>query len=198
MSNLTTAPHAAGLNSSTFTIKRPWLSWLGNKYWVYAPDGALVAFVKMPIFRWKPEMTIYADESMQSPLMHLVQQKLMTLKPTFDVMDVTANTSLGAIRKLAMKSIVRDEWELLDGQGNLVGNMKETGNSFLRRVFPLLLGKWEIRSGNAVAHIQQVFTLFSKEFTLELGRESERIEPRFAIACAVFALVAESVRESSG
>lgn len=198
MSNLVGVPHSAGLASSSFTIKKPWLSILGNKFWVYAPDGTLVAFVKVPLFKWKAEMTIYADESMAQPLMHLQVQKVMTVNPVFDVMDVPANVPLGGIRKLGLKSILRDKWELLDSAGASVGDMEETGSSVLRRMIPLLLGKWEIRLGGApVAHIRQVFTFFAKEFTLDLSAGHGRIDPRFAIACAVFALLAESARESS-
>lgn len=198
MSNLVSAPSSAGLSSTSFTLKKPWLSLLGNKFWVYAPDGTLVAFVKMPLFKWKAELTIYADESLAQPLMHLQVQRALTLNPTFDVMDVPRNVHLGGLRKLGLKSMLRDRWELLDQGGAVIGDMEETGNSFVRRMIPLLLGRWQIRLGGApVARIEQVFTLFSKEFTLDLSESQGRIDPRFAIACAVFALLAESARESS-
>jgi len=197
MSNLASVPRSAGLQSSHLTVKKPWLSLLGNKFWVYAPDGTLVAFVKMPLLQWKAEMTIYGDEAMTSPMMHLQVQKVMTVNPVFDVMDVSSQTRLGAVRKLGLK-LIRDKWELLDGSGTQVGEMEETGNSFLRRMFPLLLGKWEIRlGGTPVARITQVLKLFSKEFTLDLSESQGRLDPRFAIACAVFALLAESARERS-
>ena len=198
MSNLVGVPHSAGLASSSFTIKKPWLAMLGNKFWVYAPDGTLVAFVKIPIFKWKTEMTIYADEGMTQALMHLQAQKVVSLNPVFDVLDVQASSRLGSLRKLGLKSMVRDKWELVDPAGTTVGDMEETGNSFLRRVIPLLLGTWQIRlGGRPVARIQQVFTFFAKEFTLDLSESQGAIDPRFAIACAVFALLAESARESS-
>lgn len=198
MSNLVSAPHSAGLASSAFTIKKPWLSMLGNKFWVYAPDGTLVVFVKMPIFKWKAEMTLYADEAMTQPMMHLQLQKIMTVNPVFDVLDVRDNTKLGSVRKLGLKSMLRDKWELLDAVGNQAGDMEETGNSFLRRVIPLLLGTWEIRlGGTPVAQIRQLFTFFAKEYVLDLSGNQGQIDPRFAIACSIFALLAESARESS-
>lgn len=198
MSPIVPAPHSAGLASSQFTIKKPWLAFLGNKFWVYAPDGSLVAFVKMPIFRLRAEMTLYADEAMTRPMMHLQLQKLMTVNPLFDVMDVGRNVKLGSVRKLGLKSMLRDKWELLDPSGTQVGDMEETGNSFLRRMIPLLLGTWEIRLGGAqVASIRQLFTFFAKEYVLDMSQSQGRIDPSFAIACSIFALLAESAREAS-
>ena len=52
-----------------FTIKRPFLSFFGRKYYVYAPDGSLVLFLKHPVMKLRGEFTIYTDESESTPLL---------------------------------------------------------------------------------------------------------------------------------
>jgi hypothetical protein len=77
-----------------------------------------------------------------------------------------------------------------------VGTCEETGNALLRRFIPLLLGTWKIDlQGQPVAFIKQVFRFFVKEFTLDLTMNQNRMDPRFAVALTVFALMAEAARE---
>jgi len=47
-----------------------------------------------------------------------------------------------------------------------------------------------------VARIAQRFHLFRREFQLESCRWTIRIEPRFAIACALIAMMADLRREN--
>ena len=75
---------------------------------------------------------------------------------------------------------------------------EEEGAAILRRIFPILLGKWKIElGGQVVGQIRQVFRFFVKEFTLDMSMNQNRIDPRFAMALAIFALMAESAREAS-
>ena len=46
-----------------------------------------------------------------------------------------------------------------------------------------------------VGRIKQVFRFFVKEFTLDLTMSQGRIDTRFAMACAILALMAETRRE---
>src|SRR5690606_642301 len=51
---------APAFSHTTYKVTRPWLSILGRKFYVYAPDGSLTAFVKKPVFKLKQEFTIFA------------------------------------------------------------------------------------------------------------------------------------------
>ena len=92
MSNLATAggSAAAPFALGQYTVKRPFLTFLGRKFHVYAPDGQLVAFVKHPLLKLKQEFTIYADESETMPLMHVKGRQLIALNMSFDVFDAGA------------------------------------------------------------------------------------------------------------
>ena len=45
--------------------------------------------------------------------------------------------------------------------------------------------------------MKQVFRFFSKEFTLDLTMNQGRVDPKFAMACAIMCLMAESRREQN-
>lgn len=189
---------SAGLNSSHFKVVRPWLSFLGRKFWVYAPDGSLVSFVRMPIFKLKMEFTLYADQAETQPMLTIKARSVVGINMVFDVTDPRTGERLGGLRRLGLKSIFRDRWEILDPQDTVIGKVEEEGSAFLRRMLPLLLGEWGIElHGARVAGIKQVFKFFAKEFTLDMSQAQGRIDPRFAMAVAIFALIAESAREQS-
>jgi hypothetical protein len=182
-----------------FTVKRPFWSLLGRKFHVYAPDGSLVAFVKHPIFKLKQEYTIFADEAQTMPMLHVKARQVIGFNICFDVTDAASGLRVGTIRRRGLKSLFRDTFEILDPMDQVVGVCEEEGAAFLRRIFPILLGKWKIElQGQVVGQIRQVFRFFVKEFTLDLSMNQNRLDPRFAMALAIFALQAESAREQGG
>jgi hypothetical protein len=185
-----------GFRHPVLTVRRPWFSLLGRTMHVHAPDGSLVAFVKKPIFKLKDEFTIYADESEQRPLLHIKARAIIGINLCYDVTDCATQQRVGTIRRLGMASIFRDTYELLDAREQPVGDFEETGHSVLRRFIPLLLGEWQIAvQGARVGRVEQVWRWFSYEFTLDLSMNEQRIDPRFAVALTVFALLREAARE---
>jgi uncharacterized protein YxjI len=187
---------APAFSHQHYKVTRPWLSFLGRKFYVYSPDGALAAYVKKPVFKLKQEFTIFADEGERQPVLTVRQRQLIGLNIAHDVFDSASGQKVGTIRNKGLKSIIRDEWELLDASDQVVGMMQEDGAALLRRFFPILTGKWHVElSGQPVAHVRQNFKFFAKEFELDLSSGQGRIDTRFAIACALFALFAEAGRE---
>ncbi len=182
----------------TYTIKRPFWSLLGRKFHVYAPDGSLVCFVKHPLLKLRQEFTLFADESESQPLLTIRSRQVIALNRCLDVLDARTGERVGTLRSRGLKSLLRDTWDILDPSDQPVGLMQEDGAALLRRMFPLLTGKWHIElHQQEVAKVNQVFRFFVKEFTLDLSMNQGRVDARFAIACALLALMAETARESS-
>jgi uncharacterized protein YxjI len=181
-----------------YTIKRPFFSFLGRKFHVYAPDGSLCMFVKHPLLKLKMEFTIYTDESESQPLITIKARKMVAINMAMDVFDANTSEHLGIIKSRGLKSIIRDTWDILDPAENPVGLVQEDGMALLRRFLPLLPSKHHIElGGQEVAKIRQIFRFFIKEFELDLSMSQGRIDARFAVACALLALMAESRREQS-
>lgn len=181
----------------TYTIKRPFWSLLGRKFHVYAPDGSLVCFVKHPLLKLRQEFTLFADESESQPLLTIRSRQVIALNRCLDVLDARTGERVGTLRSRGLKSLLRDTWDILDPSDQPVGLMQEDGAALLRRMFPLLTGKWHIElHQQEVAKVTQVFRFFVKEFTLDLSMNQGRVDARFAIACALLALMAETARES--
>jgi uncharacterized protein YxjI len=183
-------------SQSRYVIKRPFWSFLERTFRVYTPDGQLMMMVRHPILRLREEFTVWADESRQRPLLQVKAREVIAINFSFDVADADSGQLLGTIQKRGLRSLIRDTFLILDPGGTQVGTMEEEGASMLRRVFPWLTSRHGIYiGGQQVAAVQQIFRFFTKEFAVELRPSS--VDPRFVLACALLALMAEARREDS-
>lgn len=192
-------PHAPSALSSrqTYRIERPFWSWLGRKFHVFDMGGMYVAYVHHPVLRLRDEFIIYTDQSQTRPLAKIKARQIVALQVVYDVTDPATGAHLGSLRKRPLKSILRDTWDILGEGDQPEGLVEETGYSVLRRLFPWLVGRWRIEhEGREVGHIQQIFRFFIKEYVLDMNAAGGRFDPRFGIACALLALMAETRRES--
>ena len=191
-------PHSDRFAYQRYVIKRPFLSFLGRKYYVYAPDGSLVVFLKHPLMKLRGEFTIYADDTETVPLLVVRARNIIALNMAHDVMDPNTGETLGSIRSRGLKSIIRDVWDILDVNDQPIGLIEETGMAMFRRLIKFLPGRHKMElHGQLVATLRQTFRFFIKEEVLDLSPGGDMLDHRFAIACALLVLMKEAARESS-
>lgn len=196
-------PATSGLATPAFghtryTIKRPFFTFFGRKFHVFAPDGTQVMYVNHKLFTWKDEWLVYSDESERTVLLRIKARAAIAINMTTDVMDGATGAKVGTLRSRGLKSILHDTWDLLDGNDQPMGLMTEDSLAILRRLFPFLLGKWHVEVGGGVAaKLSQVLRFFVKEFTLDLSMNDGKLDPRVAVAGALLALTREIQREQS-
>lgn len=187
----------AGVSLATqgqYIIKRKFWSIFERVFRVWTRDGQLIMYIKHPIFRFREEFMVYADEAQTRPLLRVKSKQIVAINFSYEVTDATTGEVLGAVRKQGLRSIVRDKFILLDPSDREIGYAEEQGASLLRRFFPFLTSKHAIfANGGQVAYIRQQFRFFTKEFTVELRPSA--LDPRFVLAVALLALIAEARRE---
>jgi hypothetical protein len=180
-----------------YLIKRPFWSFFERTFRVLSPDGQLYMLVKHPVFRLREEFMVYADEAKTRPLLRVKSRQMIAINFMFDIFDAATGELLGSVQKKGLRSIIRDAFVLLDPTGKEIGKAEEQGASIARRFIPLLTSKHAIFvDGQQVAFIRQIFRFFIKEFAVEL--EPSRVDPRFVLAVALLALMAEARREDGG
>jgi uncharacterized protein YxjI len=181
---------------SRYTIKRNFWSFLERIFRVLTPDGQVIMFVKHPLLKLREEFQVFADEAQTKPLLLVKSKQVIAINFSYEVYDVSTGEVLGAVQKKGLKSIIRDKFHIFDAAGNEVGYMEEQGASLMRRFIPLLTSKHAIFiGGQQVAYIKQRFRFFIKEFDVEMS--AGNAEPRFVLACALLALIAEARREDA-
>ena len=182
---------------SHYRIKRRFWSFFERIFRVYTADGQLIMFVKHPVFKLREEFQVFADEARTRPLLLVKSRQVVAINFAYEVTDAQTGELLGAVRKKGLKSIVRDKFIILDQTGDEVGYAEEQGASLLRRFLPFLTSKHAIFvGGDQVAYIKQRFRFFTKEFDVDVQPSS--LDPRFVLAVALLALIAEARREDRG
>jgi hypothetical protein len=179
---------------SRYRIKRAFWSFFERTFRVFTMDGQLVMLVKHPLMRFREEFIVYADEHKEKPLLHVKAKQLIAVNFAYEITDMTSGEILGIVQSRGLRSLVRDRFVVFDRDGNQIGMMEEEGNSLLRRFFPFLTSRHTlVIRDEHVAHVQQIFRFITKEFEVQLS--PARVDPRFVLACALLALMAEARRE---
>lgn len=177
---------------SGYTIKR--------KFWsvfrVWTRDGQLIMYIQHPLLKLREEFMVYADEGKTRPMLRVKSKQIIAINFSYEVDDYESGQSLGSVQKRGLRSIIRDKFHIFDASGAEVGYAEEQGFSLLRRFLPFLTAKHAIFvAGKQVAFIKQRFRFFSKEFDVDM--EPSSLDPRFVLAVALLALMAEAKREDS-
>jgi len=182
---------------SHYTIKRPWFSFFERTFRVFTNDGQLIMVVKHPVFKLREEFKVFADEAKTRPLLLVKSKQVIAINFSYEVFDIQTGQELGQVQKKGLRSLIRDKFILLDPAGAEIGYAEEQGASLLRRFIPLLTSKHAIFiNGQQVAFIRQKFRFFTKEFDVDL--QPSQVDPRFVLAVALLALMAEAKREDRG
>lgn len=181
-------------SQSRYRIKRRFWSVLERTFRVFTLDGQLIMLVKHPILRFREEFVVFGDDAQTVPLLRIKARQIIAINFVFDIVDANSGMLLGSVQKRGVRSLVRDRFLILDPAGAEIGMMEEQGASILRRFLPILTSRHSIvLHGREAARMRQIFRLFTKEFEVEIA--PDQADPRFVLACALLALIAEARRE---
>jgi hypothetical protein len=181
---------------SHYVIRRKFWSVFERTFRVFTGDGQLIMYVQHPLFKLREEFLVWADEAKTRPLLRVKSRQVIAINFSYDISDAQTGELLGTVQKRGLRSILRDRFSILDPLGAEIGYAEEQGAALLRRLFPILTSKHAIFVGaDQVAYIRQQFRLFTKEFTVDTRPSS--LDPRFVLAVALLALIAEARREDA-
>lgn len=109
-----------------------------NQYEVHAvgPDGGeaeLLAFAQQKRLAFKEQVTLYTDDTKQTPVLGFKARQVLDLGATYDVFDA-AGTPVGLFRKDFGKSLLRSTWHLEQpAYGEMAGQEQSLLVALLRR-----------------------------------------------------------------
>lgn len=180
----------------SYLLKRQAIA-LAGKFRFYDPMGNLVMFSEQKIFKWREDIRVYADEAKTQEVLSIKARQIVDFSAAYDVVDTALNQKVGALRRKGLRSILRDEWEVLDANDNVKGLLFEDsmGLALLRR---LLLGSWlpqnyDISFGETrVADLKQNFNLFRYELNLDFTMDAGHLlDRRLGIAAGILLAAVE-------
>lgn len=174
---------------------------ISPKFMFYDSQGSQIGFLKQKLFKLKEDIRLYTDESMKQELLLIRARSIIDFSAAYDVTDAQTQQKVGALKRKGMKSILRDEWLILDAADKEIGLLQEDSSALglLRRFIELgsLIPQSFTFSmgGQPIGVAKQNFNPFVRKLNVDMTRDREHKLDRRLVAAAVVLLLAIEGRQ---
>ena len=123
-----------------YLIRRQVLRIFGAGFHVYDGDR-VVAYSHQKAFKLKEDIRVYADEAGTRELLSIRARQIIDFAAAYDIIDGVSQQKVGAARRRGFRSIMRDSWEVLDENDEVISTLQEdsTFKALVRRVLTNLV-----------------------------------------------------------
>ena len=186
----------SAFNHNNYLIRRQVFA-LTGRFRVYDPSENLVLFSEQKMFRLREDIRIYSDESKTQEILTIQARQIIDFSAAYDVVDSTTREKVGTLRRKGWRSMLRDEWEVLDANDQPRGMLFEDSMqlALLRRFLlgSLLPQNYDLTLGETrVADLRQRFNLFRYELDLDFSMDPTRtLDRRLGIAAGILLATVE-------
>jgi len=182
--------------SDHFLLKRQVLA-LTGKFRLFNPQGQLVMYSQQKMFKLREDIRIYSDEMKTRELLYIQARQILDFSAAYDIIDSQSGIKIGVLRRKGFKSIVQDEWQVLDATDQEIGILHEDSlaQAMLRRLLlgTLLPQNYDLLLGDTrVADLRQRFNLIRYELDIDCSMDTaRRLDRRLAIAAGILLATVE-------
>ena len=172
-------------------LRRQVFKLIGNNFRITDSAGNLVLFSHQKGFKLKEDIRIYSDESMSHELLTIKARQIIDFSAAYDVWDPVVRKTVGALKRQGFKSIVRDEWIMMDAQDREIGKITEDSMllALLRRFATRFIPQnydLVLHDGTRIAEFRQHWNPFIYRLALDLSMDGRgAVDPRLKIGAAV-------------
>ena len=172
-----------------YLFRRKFFRIFGGAFHTYDESGNLVFFTDQKRFRVKEDFRIYSDESKSKEVMRIKTPQIFDVWANYNVIDATNGEEVGQLRRKAMMSIIKDEWEIKAKDGRVIGKLTESSilGALLSRWWNIIPQKYTISTaqGKEVAQIKQHFNPIILKYTMDILEAAPSIDPRLLIGAGI-------------
>ncbi|MEO6068098.1 MAG: hypothetical protein ABJB33_05300 [Gemmatimonadota bacterium] len=172
-----------------YTVRRKALTIVGAKLHVRAEDDRLLAYTEMKAWKLKEDIRVYADESKRTELLSIQARQIIDIAAAYDVTDTPTGQKVGALRRKGLKSILRDEWVILDASEREIGLVQEESAfvALLRRIINLIPQSFHLKVGErVVGRAHQRFNPFILTLDVDTSEDRKKeLDPRLVLAAVI-------------
>ncbi|MCK5560301.1 MAG: hypothetical protein KAJ51_06890 [Thermoplasmata archaeon] len=183
------------IQGHNFVIKQKKLS-LGNKYFLENATGQPIGFCHQKLLKLKEDIRIYTDENMNTEMLKIKQEQIIDFSGSYQVTDSQSGELIGILKRKGLKSMVKDEWYVLDRDRNEIGLIKERGGIgwFIRHfIFKALPYEYDILlRGTPVGTVTEKFQIIGDTYYLDLNKDpGYTLDRRLAMAAGLMMDIGE-------
>lgn len=182
--------HSAFL-SNQYLLKRQVFSFTGTFRVYDKTNDQLVLFSQQKMFKLKEDIRIFSDETRSQEILRINARNIIDFSAAYDVFDSSTQTLVGTLRRKGMRSIIRDMWEVLNPEGQIIGILQEDDQTLalVRRLIAgsLIPQNYDLVSdGYRLVDLKQRFNPFRYDLDIDFTDTSTLIfDRRLGIAAGI-------------
>lgn len=163
---------------------------------VFDGQNRLCFYVQQKAFKLREDITIYADEQKQFPLINIKARQIVDFSAAYDIVDVPTGQKVGMLRRKGWKSIARDEWDVCGPDDQPFATLIEDHlwAALIRRLLTNLIPQNYdmLIGGERVVDFAQNFNPFTYHLKIDFTFDrAGRVDRKIGIAAAVLLAVIE-------
>lgn len=186
---MTTDPRFA---HTQYLVRRKVFKLFGAAFHIYDPAGNVVLYSKQKAFKLREDIRLYTGEDMQTEVLAIRTQSIIDFSAAYAVVDSASGQTLGGFKRKGLKSMLRDEWLVFDGEGREVGLVQEDNATvalirrFVDAASLFLPQKYHLDLGGTTAcTFKQNFNPFVFKMTVDFSPDpGGRLDRRLGLAAA--------------
>ena len=173
-----------------YMVRKKVIKIIGASFHIYNSNEEVVFYVNQKGFKLKEDIKVFTGEDMTQELLSIRARNVIDISAIYDVFDTETGEKLGSLRRKGLKSILKDEWLILDANENEVGNIQEDSMALalVRRFLTNLVPQTFIGTfkNQKVFEFKQRFNIFVQKIDLDFTSDNGKIfDRRLGIAAAV-------------
>lgn len=175
---------------TNYLVRRKILKLFGAAFHIYDPSGKVAFYSNQKAFKLKEDIRVYTGEDMQNEVLTILARQVIDFSAIYDVIDPISKRKVGALKRKGMKSIIKDEWGIMDAQDREIGLIQEDSvflalvRRFLCNLIPQKYNG--IVNGKQVCLFKQNFNPFVIKINLDYSMDTTGLlDRRIGIAAAV-------------
>lgn len=177
-------------NQEKYLVRKKIFSIFGAEFHIFDSSGQVVLFSKMKAFKLKEDIRLYSSEDMSEELFTIQARSIIDFSAIYDVVDTKTGEKIGALKRKGLKSILKDEWIILDKDNNEIGSIKEDSlfYAILRRILSSIIPqRYDVDvNGVNVATFKQNLNPFVIKLNLDFSSDAGNVfDKRLGIAAGI-------------
>jgi uncharacterized protein YxjI len=171
-------------------VRKKIFTLFGAAFHIFDPEGQVAFYSRQKAFKLKEDIRIYTGEDMQTEVLVISARNIIDISATYDVFDPASNVKVGALKRKGIKSMLRDEWIILDKEDREIGLIREDSMllAVVRRFFSNLVPQkyHGYVDGILACVFNQNFNPFVTKIYLDYSMDTRSLlDRRLGIAAAI-------------
>ncbi len=174
----------------SYLVRRKVFKLFGAAFHIYEPSGRVAFYSKQKAFKLKEDIRLYTGEDMRTEVLSIQARQIIDFSAAYDVIDSSINMKVGALKRKGMKSLVKDEWIIMDAEDREIDFIKEDSMTLalIRRLLTNLIPQkyyGEVK-GEQICLFKQNFNPFVMKINLDFSMDQKSLlDRRLGIAGAI-------------